>query len=294
MWVGLRAAVTLTMLGCATSPAVSDPVPSAFVTVLDLKGLDRGEGTAIRRSGKGVRAQLLMPLYGGDEIFLREDGSRIVITTETDTEETITGPGAHFEVKAADGGGSGFWSMLGAVSDALAGADGELAPDNMMTRDTDEAITIPMAVRGTNHIARDGKPVWLAWRGGKAPYRLSFVLGGKVSAREGVSGHEASIELPPNAPDRLRITIEDSVGRRASIKLRLHTVRPAPNFGNAASSAGGTPKHLIYAAWLTSHDEGRWSLEAARMLRNTADAPSMLLYERITTGWRATQPTGAP
>ena len=52
----------------------------------------RPQGTAIRRGGKELRPRLLMPLYTGDEVFLRDAASRIVLETEGGTEQSVPVP----------------------------------------------------------------------------------------------------------------------------------------------------------------------------------------------------------
>lgn len=289
MFIPLRVLIVLLLLGLGMPRAFADATPGAFITVIDLRGADLAAGTAVRRGGEELQPRLLMPLFAGDEVFLRDAQSRIVLESETGAETEVAGAGARFEVKGEGAASGGFWSMLGAVADAVSGQDGEVAPDNMMSRDTEDAITVPMAVRGGNHVVTDGKPLWLAWRGGKAPYRLSIAAGESVTVNDNITAREISFEVPDPAPRRIKVTIEDAGGRRATILLKTGGKRPEPPFAAPRGSSGSAAQHLAYAAWLTSIDEGSWSVEAARLLAREADGnpAAALLLRRIADGWKA-------
>jgi hypothetical protein len=182
----------------------------------------------------------------------------------------------------ADGG---FWDTLGAVAEAIGGDSDAIAPDNMMSRDSGEALSIPMAVHGANYILNDGRPLWLAWSGGKPPYRIRFTADGVAAVHDGIAATAVSLDLPRTLPPRLRMTLEDAVGRRTSISIRLRDKRPDPEFG---SSSGTLARTLAYAAWLTGVQEGRWSIEAARVLNGEAasDPSALQLLSQISAGWR--------
>lgn len=283
--------LVLVMAGTGLHSARAEPSAAAFITAIDLKGVDREVGTAIRRDGQELRPRLLMPLYAGDEIFLRDTGSRIALETEAGAETEVSGAGAPYRIADDSASGGGFWSMLGAVAEAVGGSDGDVVPDNMMTRDTDDVITVPMAVRGANPVVNDGKPVWLAWRGGKSPYRVTISADDAVEMHAGVEVQAFAFALPSTAPRRLKVAIEDAGGRKANVLLKLSDRQPEPPFAvnKAAPSAV-----LAKAAWLTSIEDGRWSIEAARLLRVEQDANSAagLLLEQIGNGWKAGAPSG--
>lgn len=281
----IRLCFLLMFVMAGLPPAQAEPLPAAFITVIDLQGADRDAGTVIRRGTDELAARLLMPLQAGDEVFLRESGSRIVVTTEDGTDTEVSGAGARYRVPGDAAAGGGFWSMLGAVAEAVSGGEGEVAPDNMMTRETDDVINVPMAVRGANQVVDDGTPVWIAWRGGKAPYRLSIASGGAIEAHDGIRDTSFSFTLPKQSPRRQKIIIEDAGGRRVNVLIRLRDQQPRPPFDVSGKSPAAV---LSHAAWLTSIDEGSWSLDAARLLSGQAgrNPAAALLLRRIAEGWR--------
>jgi hypothetical protein len=284
----LRILLILLATAFCFSPARTEPAPAAFVTAINLKGADLDEGTAIRRGAEELRPRLLMPLFAGDVVFLRDPGSRIVLEGETGEETEITGAVARFEVKGGGTADSGFWGMLGVVADAVSGDEDEVAPDNMMSRDTDDVIDVPMAARAGNQLVRDGGPVWLAWQGGKAPYRVRIAAGEAATMQDNITEKEVSFDLPDTASRRIKITIEDAGGRRATVMFRLVGKRPEPPFAvtHDADESGAT--RLAYAAWLTGVDDGIWSAEAARLLREDKqrNPAAELLLRRIADGWK--------
>lgn len=278
---------TLALAALFAVPAAAEPAAAAYITALELKGADSSEGTAIKRNGALLRPKLLMGLYAGDEIFLREAGSRIAIEAADGVEHVISGANARFTV--TDVPGDGLWGILDAVSDAISGGTDEAIPDNMMTRDDGQALRIPMAIKGANHIVRNGGPIWIAWSGGTAPFRMSVSAGETVTLRDGLIEREASIDLPPAAKSRFRVKVEDAGGRTDTILFRIEEKRPEPPTGDGSSS-GGVMKDIAYAAWLTGLEDGSWSIEAALLLKPHAsgNAAARLLLARIAEGWRNT------
>lgn len=286
LWLSVALAFALVVAG---SPAAeAEPSPSAYVTGVDLRGADSTEGTAIRREGALLRPKLLMGLYAGDEVFLREAASRITIETADGTEQEISGAGASFTVTGEAATGDGLWGFLDVVAEAIGGGSDESVPDNMMTRDDGQGLRIPMAVKGANYIMKSGDPIWIAWAGGTAPFRMTITAGDSVTYKEGISTREASLDLPPAATSRIRVKVEDAGGRTDTVLLRLEEDRPARPPGMTAT-AGGVMRDIAYAAWLTGLDDGSWSVEAARLLRTRAgdSAAAESLLARIAAGWKS-------
>jgi len=282
----LPLALVLTLLVAFLHPAAAEPSPAAYITAIELTGKDSAEGTAIRRNGALLAPRLLMALYAGDEVFLREATSRIVIETGDGAEQVIAG-GASLTLTDGPAADGGLWDILDTVAEALGGGADETAPDNMMTRDDGEGLRIPMAIRGANHLARTGGPVWIAWSGGAAPFRISVSAGGTVTVQDGVTRREASLDLPATPSSRIRVKIEDAGGRTETILFRLQDEPPR----HALTRDRGITGEIAHAAWLTAVDDGRWTFEAARQLRNANGSPAAAaLLARIALGWKASPP----
>lgn len=283
----LSLSLALTFLGPLIAPAAAESSPAAYITEVTLTGQDRTEGTAIRREGALLRPRLLMALYAGDEIVLREAASRIVIETEGGSEQVVTGAQAVHKVMGDIAADDGLWGLLDAVADAIGGGSDEAVPDNMMTRDDGKGLRIPMAANGANHLVRSNSPVWIAWSGGAAPFRVTVSAGEEVKVIEGITGHEANVSVPPAAASRFRVKVEDAGGRTDTILFRLRDERPEPPHG-ATEQARGLASDLAYAAWLTGLEDGSWTIEAARMLteQSGSGGAASLLRERIAAGWK--------
>lgn len=282
----LRLFLVLALAALGAAPVRGEPSRAAFVTAIELRGADETAGTAIRREGKELRPRLFMPLFAGDEVFLREAASRIVLETAGGAEQSVSGAGARFVVTGDAVAGGGFWNMLDAVADAIGGESDDIAPDNMMSRDSGDVLGIPMAVHGANFIVDDGSPLWLAWSGGTAPYRIRISADGVALVLHGILANDTVLDLPKPLPSRIKITLEDAGGRSAHVSLRRHEERPNAGFGDVRA---GLAKDLAYAAWLTGFQDGGWTIEAARLLRQeaTTNPAARRLLNRIATGWRA-------
>jgi hypothetical protein len=279
--------LTIVLAGLLALPSAAEPAPAAYVTAVELTGADSSEGT-IRRDGALLRPKLLMGLYTGDEIFLREAGSRIAIEAADGVEHVISGANARFTVADDTVPGDGLWGMLDAVSEAIGGGSDEVIPDNMITRDDGQTLRIPMAVKGANHVVRSGGPIWIAWSGGTAPFRVTISAGETVTLLEGLNEREALVDVPSAAKSRFRVKVEDAGGRTDTILIRLEEKRPEPTTGGSA--VGGLMREIAYASWLTRPDGGSWSIEAARLLKPRAGghAAARLLLARIAEGWKNT------
>ena len=125
------------------------------------------------------------------------------------------------------------------------------------------------------------------WRGaaGSRHIASAFTPDGVAPVHDRILATAVSLQLPKALPPRVRIMLEDAVGHETTITLRIRDTRPDAGFDK---STGALARTLAYAAWLTGLQEGRWTLEAARVLSGDAasDPAAIRLRAQIAAGWR--------
>lgn len=266
----------------------AEPAPAGYIMSIDLRGQDEALKTAIVREGQELAPKLMMPLYEKDVIFLRDPASRIGIEVNGGEEKQITGTDARFEVSGQVATGDDAWSLIAAVAAVIGGKDEPPVPDNMVSRGDENELKIPMAVRGPNFIPNDMRKLWIAWSGGKGPYKVIVDVDGRAKTYDKIKAQEFEFETP--LPDVLRftVTVKDSEGRLANVVMRYRNRLPEPNASFKGELPGGAVKDIAYAAWMTSLHEGDWTIGAAQILRAQPDenTQAKALLAKIAEGWK--------
>jgi hypothetical protein len=272
----------------AAAPALAEQVPAGYIMSIDLHGEDQSAKTAILREGKELTPKLMMPLYEKDVVFLRDPESKIAIETGGGEAKEVTGKDARFEVTGEVETGDDAWSLIAAVAGVIGGEEEEAVPDNMASRGDENELKIPMAVRGPNFITTDMDKMWLAWSGGKAPYKVIVDVDGRAKSYDKIRLQEIEFESPPDEAKRFTVTVKDSEGRIANVVMRYRNSLPTPNEGFKGELPGGDAKDIAYAAWMTSLHEGDWTIGAAQLLRALPDdnTQAKLLLAKIVEGWK--------
>lgn len=263
-------------------PAYSeDRTPAGYVVDVELAGADQQARTVIVRAGAELEAKLMMPLFDGDVVFVREVGSRVELELGPGTHVTVGGNVPRFSVEGEITTGDGGWDLLSAVAGVFAG-EGEQAPENMVSKGG--SLKAPMAVRGVNHIT-GRESLWLAWQGGKAPYSVALESDGteRLLAEE-LTESQGRFVLATSAqalPERILVVVKDAEGQ--ALRIRFRVARSLPE-GVAVQQGGGVSQALIAAAQLTAIRDGAWSIEAAQVAGETGAGQE--LRRRIAAGWR--------
>ncbi len=76
--------------GAAQSPA-QDARPAGYIMAYELKGADAEKGTVVVRKGVELRPKLLMPVYDGDSVFVRDETSRITLNLAREGDLVVSG-----------------------------------------------------------------------------------------------------------------------------------------------------------------------------------------------------------
>ena len=249
--------------------------PSGYVVEIALAGADAKAGTVVVRDGKEIPAKLMMPLFDGDVVFLRDVNSRIGLELGDGRTLELGGGLTRFALDGEIDTGDSTWGILGAIGAVFAG-EGEQAPENMAAKGG--SLKVPMAVRA-NRIAVERRSLWLGWQGGTAPYAVVLEKpGGEETLASGIAAEALELALPQSAGERFTLSLRDSAGER--VQLRIRRVGRLPDGARTIKGA------LATAAWLTAQDDGAWTIEAAQMLRTQNTGAAAALLDRIAAGWR--------
>ena len=86
--------VLLTALSFAAgiTPAQAQDVrPAGYIMAYELKGVDAEKRTVVVRKGAELAPKLLMPVYDGDSVFIRDEESRVVLSLAGEGSLIVTG-----------------------------------------------------------------------------------------------------------------------------------------------------------------------------------------------------------
>lgn len=266
-------------------PVLANEAPAGYVVAVTLAGKDASAKTAVVRQGKELPARLMMPVYAGDVVFLRDTASRIVLELGGGKSVDIGGSLARYNVEGEIPTGDDAWSILTAIGNVLAG-DGEEIPDNMAAKGDGDELKMPLAVHGANLIGKGERSLWIAWNGGKAPFVVSIAQDGRNTVLPETDRRETEIAV--KAGDRLTVSIADADRRAVTIRFRQRDSLPAVPDSMRTAAPGPAADVLVSAAWLATVDNGAWSVEAAQALhgRAASDQAAAALLDRMVKGWK--------
>ena len=140
---------------------------------------------------------------------------------------------------------------------------------------------MPMAIHGSNIITAGRERLWLAWEGGKAPYRIAVIkVNGQALKISGpLDSTVGGISIGPKIGKKFSVVITDSQGQKLQVRFRYAGELPEglPVTGTSQAS------FIAKAAWLTS--QSGWSVEAVQMLHEAQTDAAQALRDRIARGW---------
>jgi hypothetical protein len=274
----------LAALAMLVNPALAQgrKAPAGYVVSLALAGADK---TAIMRDGQELVPKLMMPLYAGDMVVVRDGASRIGLEMVAGERIEVAAP-ARYEVKGEIPTGEDAWPVIEAVVSIL--GDGEQIPEYMVANGEEGGLALPMAVQGPNFLVKGERKLWLAWTGGTAPFKLIVDVDGRAQPFAGVEARQFELPIPARSVDRFNVTIRDAAGATARVMFRFRNLLPEMPQALNDAGPGESVDALLLAAWLTARHEGDWSVEAAQILhrRAASDQAAAALLDRIVRGWK--------
>lgn len=264
----------------APAALAQDGAPAGYVMDMALSGKDASIRKGVARKGEELEVKLLMPLYDGDTVFVRDAASRIELDMGTGDTVEVGGARLRYAVKGEIDTGDSTWSLISAIGDALGGSGDAGVPDNMVSKGTGE-LSVPIAVHEANYVVPGARALWIGWAGGIAPFSIA-VSGQDVPYKAA----DRAVELPMPAPANGRFAVEvtDASGHRVSLRFRLKDKLPeAP--ADISRRKDGPAKALAMAAWLSKQDGGAWRVAAAQLLDGGKGSAAGLLREALQLGW---------
>ena len=278
----LLAAFCFLIFGTNASAAQA---PAGYVVEVSLAGEDLAAKTAIIREGKELAPKLMMPVYSGDVVFVRDGASRVTIEVGGGDTVDIGGDLLRYNVSGEIPTGDDAWSVLTAIGSVLAGEE-DTIPENMVSKGG--GLTVPLAVRGSNFIAKAERKLWLAWQGGTGPFTVSMKSGDKEISLPPTDAREIEFPIPVESKDRFAITIRDAAQQVATLRFRFREDIPALPVNLRRASPGPSALAQVSATWLATLDNGAWTVEAAQILhaRIDKDQAAAALLARMVQGWK--------
>jgi hypothetical protein len=277
----------LVFLCLLATQALAAGTPAGYVVSVALSGPDAVAKTAVVRGGQELPPKLMMPLFAGDVIFLRDSHSRVAIELGDGKEVSVGGNLQRYDVEGEIPTGDDAWSILSAIGSVLAG-DEEVTPDNMVAKGDDKSLAVPLAVHGANFIAKGERKLWLTWTGGEAPFVVTVRQADTTTALLPIATRNVEVPVTSHSGDRFSISIADARGQAATIRFRVRDAEPVAPASVQSAVAGESVEALVMATWLMSQEEGSWVIEALQGLHAQAasNQAAAALLDRVIGGWR--------
>jgi hypothetical protein len=248
--------IVLVLLALVPLAAGAADRRAGFIEIVALEAEDKALRTAIERGGQPLEPAVLMPVFAGDVIRLKSPDSFVRVVLADNTVLEIRGP-REIVVDARPEKGV-VTSVIDWAWDVVTGGTGEETPTNLVSKGNGPYVA---AAPTGGTILRGEDPIYLAWVGGKAPFR---VRAGRII----YDTPEPSISfLPPSdSGNRIAVEIKDAAGASTRLTLRLAEAAPQPPEELAILVASKDARATVIAAWLAQQGKGRWRLEAMRRL----------------------------
>ncbi len=253
--------IALSVLGAAAPMWAQDVRPAGYIMAYELKGADAEKGTVVVRKGTELQPKLLMPIYDGDSVFIRDETSKITLSLAREGNLVVSGKLMRKDIAGEMASGDDSFTIIEQIVAILAGRGDDDSFSVLVSKGTEtgEAIKVPLVVRGRNYILRDGGPVRLTWSGGEGPFSV-MVGNGKTVIQD---AREIVISADAMAVRKFSVTILDIKKRKLRIAFEAKKTLPSVPAKIKARDTNGE----IAAVWLASRADGAWRFEAVRQLR---------------------------
>lgn len=287
LWLAIGAA---TLLAC---PAAAGSMAGW------IEGFDGdAEQYLILRNGQRIKAAIFMPLLEGDEIAVRGSAGRLRVALGDGRSTKEVGPGSgSYIVGAAQVPTLPTNLMRWATGWFTAWNQARQTPVVAVHVRSGRPIFAPPFDGMPGRLQAGTRSLFLAWTGGKPPYRVSLGRDGTdtpLLSLTGISGSQVRADNVALQPGTYILTVEDAAGGqdRAKVIVAPANQVPVPPDELVRSPLAPAARTTLFAAWLAAHDEGVWVFEAYQQasLVATPGSPADLLRDALERGER---PTGS-
>lgn len=270
----------LCLFAGAVAAGAQEARPAGYVMAYELKGADAEKGTVVVRKGTELEPKLLMPIYEGDSVFIRDEASRITLSLAREGNLIVTGKLMRKDVTGEMASGDDSFSIIEQIVAILAGKGDDDSFSVLVSKgaETGNAIRVPLAVRGRNYIVKQGEPLRLDWTGGEAPFTVRVGEGKTVTQ----DAREITIGADAMSGKRFAVTIIDAGKRKLRIAFEVRQALPKVPAKIKTRETNGE----VAAVWLAGLDDGAWRFEAVRQLRALPQSETTAgLIAALEKGW---------
>ena len=272
--------VGLGLLAGGGQAHAQDARPAGYIMAYELKGADADKGTVVARKGTELQPKLLMPIYDGDSVFIRDETSKITLSLASEGNLVVSGKLMRKDIAGEMASGDDSFTIIEQIVAILSGRGDDDSFSVLVSKGTEtgEAIKVPLAVRGRNYILRDGEPVRLAWTGGEGPFSVQVGKGKAVTQ----DVREVTLATDALAASRFAVTITDARKRKIRIAFEMKKALPITPAKIKARDTNGE----LAAAWLAGRADGAWRFEAVRQLEALPQSETVNgLIAALRKGW---------
>ncbi len=184
-----------------------------------------------------------------------------------------------------------FWSVSSA-SESVEIEEGHARGRKRTTDDTQ--LGMPILEQRGNYVRAGTRDLYLAWRGGPAPFSVELSKVGQegpgLAHRDQVASREITFESVPLTPGRYQVTIWSADG--SALQALLSALEgdqiPGPPVELMKSSEEDPPDSLLQALWLASEGNGDYVFEAFQQIAEIAKAypEAKVFLEKLKAGWQ--------
>lgn len=285
-------AVSMTGNSAASPPTARASVPIvAYVDHVYPAGARLEDVVRINRGGQDVKLSLRSSdLAAGDAIYIKQIGAAITIRllatnelllVQGDAVKLKSGEPVYTVPRSAMPGLMG--NTLAWFVGVVAGADysrdtpattrglGDACYNVEGKTDEPTRFAIPALFANTSDLAPGNRALYIAWRGGAAPFSISLfeIKTSRVVAERKDILNACAARLPPAAlaSGRYRLTLTDANGA-SEVEDNLDVGSEPPGIPTELARARipESARKIYYATWLASQDSGRWVFEAQQIV----------------------------
>lgn len=272
--------IMLGLLGTVAPTQAQDVRPAGYIMAYELKGTDAEKGTVVVRKGAELQPKLLMPIYDGDSVFIRDETSKITLSLAREGNLVVSGKLMRKDIAGEMASGDDSFTIIEQIVAILAGRGDDDSFSVLVSKSaaTGDEIKVPLVVRGSNYILGGGEPIHLTWSGGEGPFSVQVATGKAVT-------HEAR-ELTINVKALVgpKFTVKITDARKRVVRIVFVVKRALPKV--PAKVKARDTNGVIAAVWLAGRDNGAWRFEAVRQLRALPrNETTVGLIAALEKGW---------
>lgn len=280
------ALVACALLACSAATAQGARTPAGYVTGVESPEREGRPGAILKRDGQILDVQIWTSLFDGDVLEVAEGA--VTIETAKDKRATIDVSRSPHRIEGELPTAGRFSAIASVVGDLFRQKPSRNAAGLIGRTGAPEIRTGGSAVQKV--VA--GKPLWIGWVGGAAPYTIEIIGQSakrsrdvRVLASQKSETDAASLLIPDTASGNLTLVVRDAAGREA--KRALVTTLP-PKFPEWVSAGAPTSEfaQVARALYLLEDASGQMDMLAATLAAEALDYPAAVALRTMLADGR--------